>query len=195
MYEKYIKRVFDVVVSIIAIAFLIPVWIIIPVIIKISDGGSVIYYAQRIGQDRKKIEMYKFRTMRENCEDIRNLDGSTYNSDDDFRVTSVGKILRKTSIDELPQLFNVIKGDMSIIGPRASEWNSLEQYLPHELDKMKVKPGITGYTQAYYRNSLPLREKRKYDAWYANNVSFVLDCKILIRTIRTVLLKENIYTN
>lgn len=84
---------------------------------------------------------------------------------------------------------------MSIIGPRASEWNSLNDYLPEELDKMKVKPGITGYTQAYYRNSLSLRDKRKYDVWYANNMGFLLDTKIFFKTIITVLKKENIYTN
>ena len=133
--------------------------------------------------------------MKENCEDIRNADGSTYNSEDDPRVTKIGKVLRKTSLDELPQLFNVLIGEMSIIGPRASEWNSLNDYLPEELDKMKVKPGITGYTQAYYRNSLSLRDKRKYDVWYANNMGFLLDTKIFFKTIITVLKKENIYTN
>ena len=148
-----------------------------------------------IKDDDLKIKMYKFRTMKENCEDIRNADGSTYNSEDDPRVTKIGKVLRKTSLDELPQLFNVLIGEMSIIGPRASEWNSLNDYLPEELDKMKVKPGITGYTQAYYRNSLSLRDKRKYDVWYANNMGFLLDTKIFFKTIITVLKKENIYTN
>ena len=139
--------------------------------------------------------MYKLGEIVTNYDYTSTTKGSTYNSEDDPRVTKIGKVLRKTSLDELPQLFNVLIGEMSIIGPRASEWNSLNDYLPEELDKMKVKPGITGYTQAYYRNSLSLRDKRKYDVWYANNMGFLLDTKIFFKTIITVLKKENIYTN
>ena len=139
--------------------------------------------------------MLKFRSMKEKNEDLRNEDGSTYNSEDDPRVTKIGKILRKTSVDELPQLINVFIGDMSLIGPRASTWDSLPAYKEDEMDKMKVKPGISGYTQAYYRNSISLREKRIYDVWYANNVSFILDFKIILKTIQTVVFRKNIYTN
>lgn len=195
MYNRLLKRILDILISLILVVILIPVWIVVPILIKIEDHGKVFYLAQRIGKNSKKIRMIKFRSMIENCEDIRNADGSTYNSEDDPRVTKIGRFLRKNSLDELPQLFNVLKGDMSIIGPRASEWNSLKEFLPDEVDKMKVKPGITGYTQAYYRNSLPLREKRLKDVWYANNVSFILDTKIFIKTIKTVLKKENIYSN
>ena len=192
---KFLKRIMDFIISLISIVMLMPFLFIIALLIKLDDKDIIFYSAERIGKDCKKIKMYKFRTMKENCEDIRNADGSTYNSEDDPRVTKIGKVLRKTSLDELPQLFNVLIGEMSIIGPRASEWNSLNDYLPEELDKMKVKPGITGYTQAYYRNSLSLRDKRKYDVWYANNMGFLLDTKIFFKTIITVLKKENIYTN
>lgn len=192
---KFLKRIMDFIISLISIVMLVPFLFIIALLIKLDDKDNIFYSAERIGKDCKKIKMYKFRTMKENCEDIRNADGSTYNSEDDPRVTKIGKVLRKTSLDELPQLFNVLIGEMSIIGPRASEWNSLNDYLPEELDKMKVKPGITGYTQAYYRNSLSLRDKRKYDVWYANNMGFLLDTKIFFKTIITVLKKENIYTN
>ncbi len=195
MYSRFAKRILDFVLSIIGIVFLLPVWIIVPILIKLDDGGPVFYLAPRIGKDSKKIFMYKFRSMKVDNKDIRNADGSTYNSADDPRVTKIGRFLRKTSIDELPQLFNVIKGEMSLIGPRASTWDALSSYKEDEIDKMKVRPGITGYTQAYYRNSISVREKRLYDAWYANSVSFGLDIKVLFRTIKTVLTRENIYTN
>lgn len=195
MYERIFKRIFDIVISGVSILILIPVWIIVPILIKTDDGGSVFYRAPRIGKNCKKIYMLKFRSMKEKNEDLRNEDGSTYNSEDDPRVTKIGKILRKTSVDELPQLINVFIGDMSLIGPRASTWDSLPAYKEDEMDKMKVKPGISGYTQAYYRNSISLREKRIYDVWYANNVSFILDFKIILKTIQTVVFRKNIYTN
>ena len=195
MYNRFVKRVLDLILSIIGVIILIPVWIIVPVLIKINDGGPVLYLAPRIGKNSKKILMYKFRSMKVENEDIRNADGSTYNSEDDPRVTKVGRVLRTTSIDELPQLFNVLKGEMSIVGPRAGTWDMLETYKPDEIDKMKVRPGITGYCQAYYRNSLPARDKRVMDAWYANHVSFGLDMKIFLKTIFAVLKKDNLYTN
>lgn len=139
--------------------------------------------------------MYKFRSMKVNAPNIMNNDGSTYNAEDDPRVTKVGKFIRETSIDELPQIINVIKGEMSLIGPRASEWESLDSYLPDEMDKLKMLPGITGYTQAYYRNSITPRQKRLYDSWYVNNASLGLDMKIFFKTIVVVLKHENIYTN
>lgn len=195
MYEKYIKRLIDILLSGIGLIVLTPVWIIVPLLIKKDDGGHIFYKAPRIGKDSKLFYMYKFRSMKENNEDIRNADGSTFNSEDDPRVTKIGKTLRKTSIDELPQLLNVFLGDMSLIGPRASTWDSLSAYKDDELDKMKVLPGISGYSQAYYRNSISLREKRMNDAWYANHVSFVLDIKIVFKTIPTVLGRKGLYTN
>ncbi|MCQ2316275.1 MAG: sugar transferase [Bacteroidales bacterium] len=195
MYDRFVKRILDLILSIIGIVILLPVWIIVPVLIKMDDGGSVFYLSPRIGKNSKKILMYKFRSMKVGSEDIRNADGSTYNFADDPRVTKIGKVLRRTSIDELPQLFNVLKGEMSLIGPRASTWDMLDTYKPDEIDKMKVRPGITGYCQAYYRNALPARDKRVMDAWYANRVSFGLDMKIIFKTISTVFKKDNLYTN
>ncbi len=195
MYSKHIKRLLDIIFSIIGIIVFIPIWIIIPILIKADDKGSVFYLAPRIGRNSKKIMMYKFRSMYENNIDIRNDDGSTFNSENDSRVTRVGRVLRKTSIDELPQLFNVLKGEMSLIGPRASTWDMLDTYKPDEIDKMKVRPGITGYCQAYYRNSIPARDKRIKDAWYASHISFKLDVKILFKTVETVLKKEKIYSD
>jgi len=110
--------------------------------------------------------MYKFRSMKVNAPDIRNPDGSTFNSDSDYRVTQVGKILRKTSIDELPQVLNILKGEMSFIGPRPNLPNDSNQYLGLENDRLKVRPGITGYSQAYYRNSITASERYQYDIMY-----------------------------
>lgn len=194
MYRIF-KRFMDIVISTIAMPFLLIITFFVALAIKIEDKGPVFYKAERIGKNSKKLYMYKFRSMKVNSPNWLNKDGSTYNSPTDSRVTKVGKFIRKTSIDELPQFFNVFIGNMSIIGPRASSWEALDSYQPDEKDKMMVRPGITGYTQAYYRNSISVREKRLKDAWYARNVSMWLDIKIFFKTIVTVLKRENIYTN
>lgn len=191
----FVKRLLDLFLCMLSLPFLCVIWIIVAIFIKLEDGGPVFYFAERIGKDCKKFYMYKFRSMKVNAPNIMNNDGSTYNAEDDPRVTKVGKFIRETSIDELPQIINVIKGEMSVIGPRASEWESLDSYLPDEMDKLKMLPGITGYTQAYYRNSITPRQKRLYDSWYVNNASLGLDIKIFFKTIVVVLKHENIYTN
>lgn len=195
MYRNFVKRMIDLIVSIIIFPFFLILYIIIGIMIKIEDKGNILYKANRIGKDGKIFKMYKFRSMKMNSPNILNKDGSTYNSKNDPRVTKIGKFIRETSIDEIPQIINVIKGDMSLIGPRASLEETLNTYQEDEKDKMKVRPGITGYTQAYFRNSLSVRDKRLKDAWYANHVSFKLDIKIFFKTIITIFKKENIYTN
>ncbi len=192
---RFIKRAFDLILCLIAFPFFLLILLGVAIAIKIDDGGPIFYKAERIGKDSKKLLMYKFRSMKVNAPNILNADGSTYNAKDDPRVTRVGKFLRDTSLDETAQILNVIKGDMSLVGPRASGWNALESYLPDEVDKMKVRPGITGYTQAYYRNSISVREKRVMDAWYANNATLWLDTKIFFKTFVTVFKRENVYTN
>lgn len=191
----FIKRCIDLVVSIVALPFWLIIFVIVAILIKIDDGGPIFYVAPRLGKGGKLLKMLKFRSMKVNAENRVNADGNTYNAVDDDRVTKIGKILRETSIDETPQLLNILVGQMSLIGPRAGEYDTLSSYQDDEKDKLKVKPGITGYTQAYYRNSLTAREKRLYDSWYANHVSFKLDLKIFFKTIGTVLKHENIYTN
>lgn len=190
-----IKPVCDWIIAFVAFPFFLIIWICVAIAIKIEDGGPVFYMAERIGKDSKKLRMFKFRSMKVNAENITNPDGSTYNAKDDPRVTKVGRFLRETSLDETAQILNILKGEMSIVGPRASGWTALDSYLPDEVDKMKVRPGITGYTQAYFRNSISVREKRLYDAWYANHISFGLDVKIFFKTIATVIKHDNIYTN
>jgi len=130
--------------------------------------------------------------MKEDAPDYRNADGSTFNSDDDPRITKVGRLLRKTSLDELPQIFNVIKGDMSFIGPRPDTVEAIDIYSKEEEKKLKVKPGITGYNQAFYRNSISQQEKFKNDVYYVDNQSLFFDIKIIIRTLYSVLLSKNI---
>ena len=195
IYQKYIKRSIDVVLCLCALPFFAILSLIVGIAIKIEDHGPIFYMADRIGKDATHLKMYKFRSMKVNAPNILNADGSTYNSATDSRVTKVGKIIRVTSIDEIPQILNVLRGEMSIIGPRASAYDALHSYKEDEMDKMKVVPGITGYTQAYFRNGLSVRDKRLKDAWYANNVSMVLDIKIFFKTIQTVLKRENVYTN
>lgn len=195
MFTRFIKRAFDIIVSIIILPFFLILYVIIGLLIKIDDRGPVFYKAKRIGKNSRIFNMYKFRSMKVNAPNILNADGSTYNAKDDPRVTKIGKFLRETSIDEIPQILNVFVGDMSIVGPRASGAEALESYLDDEKDKMKVRPGITGYTQAYHRNGLTVREKRLKDAWYANNMTLWMDIKILFKTVGTVLKHENVYTN
>ncbi|MDP4276032.1 MAG: sugar transferase [Bacteroidota bacterium] len=195
MYITIFKRVEDLLVFFLCLPVFLIVCIILGGLIKLEDGGPVFYKADRIGRQYKIFKMYKFRSMKVNAPQLINSDGSTYNSKNDPRVTRIGKFIRETSLDELPQLINVLKGDMSIIGPRPSLSSAIGSFRNDESDKMKALPGITGYTQAYFRNSLTNREKRLNDAYYANNMSFCLDARIFIKTIQTVVSRKGIYTN
>jgi len=194
-YVRFVKRFADIIIGLVALPFLAILVLIVGSIIKLEDGGPIFYKAKRIGKDSKIFDMYKFRSMIVNAPNWTNQDGSTYNAPDDDRVTKIGKFIRKTSIDELPQSFNVLIGNMTLIGPRASGAGALDNYQPDEVAKMDVKPGITGFTQAYYRNGLSVREKRLKDAWYAQNVTFWLDVKIFFKTFATVLTSREVYTN
>lgn len=194
-YQLGIKRAIDVIACLVALPFVLIVFIPVAIAIKVEDHGPLFYRSMRIGKGFTEFGMLKFRSMKVNAPDLRNEDGSTFNSKTDPRVTKIGHILRETSLDEIPQVFNVLAGQMSIIGPRAGDVESKDTYEEDEKDKLLIRPGITGYTQAYYRNGLGVREKRLYDAWYAHSVSFWLDVKIFFRTIKTVLTHENVYTN
>lgn len=195
MFQNFVKRAFDILVCICILPFFLLLYIIVGILIKAEDKGPVFYKAARIGKGCKIFDMYKFRSMRVNAPCLLNEDGSTYNAKDDPRVTKIGRFLRETSLDEIPQILNVLVGDMSIVGPRASGAAALPTYLDDEKDKMKVRPGITGFTQAYYRNNISNREKRLKDAWYANNQTLWLDIKILFKTVATVFSHSNLYTN
>jgi len=194
-YQIFVKRAIDISLCLIIIPLVLLITIPIAIAIKIEDGGPIFYKSRRLGKGFKEFNMLKFRSMSVNAPDLRNDDGSTYNSKNDNRVTRIGRFIRETSLDELPQCLNVFVGHMSFLGPRAGDVESKDTYESDEKDKMLVRPGISGYTQANFRNNLSVREKRLYDAWYAHNVSFVLDVKIFFKSIISVLKRENIYTN
>ena len=195
IYQKVIKRIIDILLCIIALPFFLILAIPISIVIKIEDGGPVFYSSKRLGIGFREFGMLKFRSMKVDAPDIRNEDGSTFNSKTDERVTRVGRILRETSLDEIPQIFNIFAGQMSIVGPRAGDVESKDTYEADEKDKLLIRPGVTGYTQAYHRNQMDVRNKRLLDAWYAHSVTFLLDIKIVLRTVKTVLFRENVYTN
>ena len=195
IYQLWVKRCIDIFFCLIVMPFVLLLMIPVGIAIKAEDRGPLFYRSKRLGKGFKEFGMLKFRSMRVNAPDLRNEDGSTFNSKQDPRVTKIGRFLRETSLDEIPQVFNVLMGQMSLVGPRAGDVESKDTYEGDEKDKLLVRPGITGYTQAYYRNNLGVREKRLYDAWYAHSVNFLLDLKILFRTVKTVLKRENVYTN
>lgn len=189
----FFKRLFDILFSLLILPFLCVLTIILAPIIYFNDKGSIFYNAKRIGKNGKLFKMLKFRSMYVNSPDIRLKDGSTYNGDDDPRVTPIGRILRQTSIDELPQFINVLFGQMSLIGPRPDPPDWLDKYPPNIRVFLTVRPGITGYNQAYYRNSTNGVEKMENDAYYAEHYSFMMDLKIFFKTIEIVMRQENIY--
>lgn len=193
MYEKVIKRFIDFLISLIAFPVFVILLVIVAPCIFIDDGFPIFYNAERIGRNGKLFKMYKFRSMKNHAPDIRLADGSTYNGEDDPRVTRVGKILRSTSIDEIPQIMNILKGDMSLIGPRPDPPDWLEKYPEDIRIFLKVRPGITGYSQAFFRNSADAEDKMKNDAYYAKHCSFCLDIKIFIKSVLVVLEHKNTY--
>lgn len=195
MYRLYIKRFFDVICSFILLPFIIILAIPIALAIKLDDGGSIMYYSKRLGKDMQPFNMFKFRTMIENAPDIRNVDGTTFNATTDQRVTQVGKFLRSSSLDELPQILNVLLGQMSFIGPRPSPLGDKSIYPDDFFLKFKVKPGITGYSQAKVRNNATMDQRIYLDKYYVENYSFSFDLKVIVMTISTVVKKANINRN
>lgn len=189
---RFIKRVVDIIGVII---LMIPIGVIIivsAIFIKFEDQGPVFYMAERTGRYGKLFKMFKLRSMKINAPDIRLSDGSTYNGDDDPRVTKFGRFARKTSIDELPQLLNVLKGDMTFIGPRPDSPIGSAAYTEEERIILTVRPGVTGYNQAVNRNSVLTKEKLKNDIYYVKHLSLWFDIKIAFMTITTVLGKNNV---
>lgn len=197
MYVKFFKRLIDIFIGLCALPFVLLIILIFSPIIYLTDKGSIFYNATRAGKGYKPFKMLKLRSMYMNSPDLKNPDGSTFNSDNDPRVTPIGGFMRKTSLDEIPQFLNILFGDISFIGPRPKLYCP-EKYpngLPEYMEKsFKVKPGITGYAQAYFRNSITQQEKFELDGYYAENVSFFMDMKIILKTIKSVIFRENINT-
>lgn len=184
---KYFKRIMDFVASLTALIILSPLIALSAVLVKISDGGSVLFKQRRPGKDGKIFTVYKFRTMSEKTEDENGRELS-----DVERMTKIGSFLRKTSLDELPQFFNVLKGDMSFIGPRPLLCEYLELYTPYQMRRHEVLPGISGLAQVNGRNAITWEEKFDYDVYYVDHMSFLLDLKILLKTIKNTLARADI---
>lgn len=193
MYQRKIKRLIDFILSLLLMPFFLILLLIVWILIKFDDNGPVFYNANRLGEHGEIFKMYKFRSMKVNAPDLRNEDGSTFNSENDPRLTKIGGFIRKTSIDEVPQLINVLIGDMSFVGPRPDLPEHINQYSEMEKIKLNVKPGITGYNQAYFRNSIPWKKRLKNDVFYVENISFMIDLKIIFKTIMSVLANDNVF--
>lgn len=187
MYKKYFKRVLDILISSGAIVVLWPIYLITALAIKLDSKGPVIFKQTRLGKDHKEFNMYKFRSMVVNAE---HTGSGVYSDKNDSRVTRVGKVIRATSIDELPQAVNILKGDMSLIGPRPPltyhPW-PIDEYSEEELRMFEVRPGITGWAQVHGRKDVEWHKRIKLNVWYIDHCSLLLDIKIFFMTIFKVL--------
>lgn len=198
IYNKYIKKIIDKLISAVSLVILSPVFLIIAICIKLESKGPVFFIHKRIGKNGKEIGMYKFRTMVPNAEElIKSFTPEqmkefkeNFKLENDPRITKVGKILRKTSLDELPQLINILKGELSIIGPRPVIEEELERYGENKLKFLSVTPGLTGYWAANGRSNTSYDERMKMELYYIDNMSWKMDMKVFFKTIISVLKKE-----
>ena len=186
MYKKYIKRILDIILSLIAIIVTLPIFLIVGILILIFIGQPAIFRQKRPGKNEKIFTMYKFRTMTNKKDEDGNL------LPDELRLTKLGKFLRKTSLDEIPEFINILKGDMSFVGPRPLLVEYLPYYTEEEHHRHDVRPGLTGLAQINGRNSISWEEKFKDDIEYIRRITFLGDCKIALKTIGKVFKKEGI---
>lgn len=191
MYKKYIKRMIDIFFSFFAIICLSPVLLITAIAVKIDSPGPVIFKQERLGKNGRVFKIYKFRSM---CVNAETQGSGVYSGKNDSRVTRIGKIIRATSIDELPQLFNILNGDMSIIGPRPPltyhPW-PVEEYTEEQFKMFDVRPGISGWAQVNGRKEVQWHKRIELNCWYVNNISFLLDLKIFFLTIFKVISNQD----
>lgn len=191
---SFFKRILGLIFSLVGFIILIPIFLIISILIKLTSKGPIFFKQERIGRNGKVFNMYKFRTMIVNAENIG--DGIRVRSKNDPRITKIGKILRRTSLDELPQLINVIKGDMSLVGPRPPvtyhPYNGYNNYPENAKKRFIVRPGLTGLSQIKYRNGVSWDKRIEIDVKYTENISFLQDIKIILATIKIVFKPVNI---
>ncbi|MGL5480063.1 MAG: sugar transferase [Clostridium sp.] len=184
-----LKRILDIFASLLGIICLSPIWIVISILIKIESKGPFIFSQTRVGKDLREFKMYKFRSMVVNAEELKEklqaqneMSGPMFKIKEDPRVTKIGKFIRKTSIDELPQLINVLKGDMSLVGPRPSLPKEVREFEPWMLERFKVKPGLTCYWQVSGRNNIDFEDWMKLDLKYVRDRSMLVDLKLIFKT-------------
>ncbi|MGG7036507.1 MAG: sugar transferase [Flavobacterium sp.] len=186
MYRNYFKRLIDLIVSFTGFVLVLPVLLIVSVLLYFANQGKPFFIQRRPGKNGVVFKIIKFKTMN----DRRDEKGSLLS--DELRLTKIGRFVRKTSLDELPQLINVIKGDMSLIGPRPLLTDYMHLYSEFQNRRHEVKPGITGWAQVNGRNAISWDKKFEYDVWYVDNISFLLDLKIIFKTIQKVVIREGI---
>ena len=190
--RKLIKRLFDIVVSVIVLIPFFPIWIIIAILIKVTSPGPVFFFQDRPGLNKKIFKVYKFRTMRPGSEKM--IKGKEVMKGDD-RITAIGKFLRRSKLDEIPQVINVLKGEMSLVGPRPERVASLAEYTNEISKRLNMNPGMTGLAQVSGNIYLSLENRYKFDVYYVEHYSLLLDLKIIIRTFGVVLFGEDRYVN
>lgn len=186
MYRKYFKRLFDIICALAAIIVFGWLYIILVILVRVKLGSPVLFTQDRPGKDEKVFKLYKFRSMT----DERDANGNLL--PDDVRLTKFGKLLRATSLDELPEAFNILKGDMSVIGPRPLLVRYLERYNDEQKRRHEVRPGLSGWAQVNGRNAMTWEDKFAHDVWYVDHVSFALDVKIIFMTVLKVFKHEGI---
>ena len=190
MYERYIKRFLDIIISLAALAVLSPVLLLIAVLIKLDSPGPVLFAQKRYGKNKTFFQIYKFRSMR--TDTPKDVPTAALQGANSF-ITPLGNVLRKTSLDELPQLWNILKGDMSLIGPRPALWNQYDlMELRDRYGASAIRPGLSGWAQVNGRDALELEQKARYDGEYARNISFAFDVKCLWMTFVKVIRREDV---
>ena len=182
MYKKFIKRILDLLLAIILLVLLSPIFIIVSIAIKLETKGPVIFKQIRSGKHNKEFTLYKFRSMTAN--------NDFYNTKEEDQITKVGRVLRKTSLDELPQLFNILKGEMSFIGPRPWITDYAKYFTKHQMRRLEVLPGITGLAQCSGRNNLNIKDRINIDVKYVDHISLKMDLYIFFKTIKSVIKRE-----
>lgn len=197
LYE-FFKRLMDVVLSFAALILLSPLLLIVALAIKLDSNGPVVYSQVRVGKNEKHFKMFKFRSMvinaeemLEELEEMNEMDGPMFKIKEDPRITKVGRFIRRTSIDELPQLLNILKGQMSIVGPRPSLPEEVEQFEPWMMERFAVKPGLTCFWQVSGRNSIPFTEWMELDRRYVKERCMLLDMKLILKTFKVILGDDN----
>lgn len=189
LYEAYFKRIFDAFLSTGALIVLSPVMAVVALLVRILIGSPVLYVQARPGKDEKIFKIYKFRTMTNETDENGEL------LPDEQRLTRFGRMLRSTSLDELPELVNIIKGDMAIVGPRPLLVKYLPYYRPEERERHRIRPGLTGYAQVHGRNEITWEEKFELDVWYARHLTFMTDIRIIFDSIKVVFSHEGVSLN